>query len=138
MEKEILITFAIAIIILFLVVFLLFRFKKQPIWKEKVKAKLFELDQLQTSNDYTHLKSALFEIDKLLDYTLKMKKLKGETMGGRLKSSQKLFAWNDYQKIWEAHKTRNRLAHEMNYAPSINELKKHYMTLRSALRKVVP
>lgn len=58
------------------------------------------------------MKQALLEADKLLDLGLKEKKVKGETMGERLKSAHNLFDKNLYNEIWQAHKLRNRLVHE--------------------------
>ncbi len=55
---------------------------------------------------------AIMEADKLLDHALKARGFAGETMGERLKSANKAFM--NTQAIWDAHKLRNRLAHEQN------------------------
>lgn len=55
---------------------------------------------------------AIMEADKLLDHALKARGFAGETMGDRLKSANKAFM--NTQAIWDAHKLRNRLAHEQN------------------------
>lgn len=49
---------------------------------------------------------AIIQADKLLDRALKERGFAGETMGDRLKSS------HAGDKIWAAHKVRNRIAHE--------------------------
>lgn len=49
---------------------------------------------------------AIIQADKLLDQALKQRGFAGETMGDRLKSS------HAGDKIWAAHKIRNRIAHE--------------------------
>ncbi len=49
---------------------------------------------------------AIIQADKLLDQALKERGFAGETMGDRLKSS------HAGDKIWAAHKIRNRIAHE--------------------------
>lgn len=49
---------------------------------------------------------AIIQADKLLDRALKERGFSGETMGDRLKSS------HAGDKIWAAHKVRNRIAHE--------------------------
>ena len=56
------------------------------------------------------LQLAIFEADKLLDHALKGRGFSGETMGERLKSARGAFMNNDA--VWNAHKLRNRLAHE--------------------------
>ena len=55
---------------------------------------------------------AVMEADKLLDHALKGRGVAGETMGDRLKNSRGRFMNNNA--VWQAHKLRNRLAHEQN------------------------
>jgi hypothetical protein len=64
------------------------------------------------SNGGAGLQLAIFEADKLLDHALKNRGYPGETMGERLKSARSSFMNNDA--VWQAHKLRNRLAHEQN------------------------
>ena len=49
---------------------------------------------------------AIIQADKLLDQALKERGFSGDTMGERLKSS------HAGDKVWAAHKIRNRIAHE--------------------------
>ncbi len=53
---------------------------------------------------------AVFEADKLLDQALKARGFRGQTMGDRLKNARKSLSHNN--EVWQAHKLRNRLAHE--------------------------
>jgi len=53
---------------------------------------------------------AIINADKLLDSALKKRSFKGETMGERLVSSKNVLSKR--QRVWEAHKLRNRLVHE--------------------------
>jgi hypothetical protein len=64
----------------------------------------------QTPNTYA---VAISEADKLLDNALKAAHFAGNTMGERLKSAQGTFDPYLYNQIWEAHKLRNRLAHDV-------------------------
>jgi len=60
--------------------------------------------------------SAVLSADKLLEYCLEKLGARGETMGERLKNSEKLFHDRDsYQAAWDAHKQRNYLVHDHNY-----------------------
>jgi hypothetical protein len=63
-------------------------------------------------NGSAGLQLAIMEADKLLDHALKARGFAGDTMGDRLKSANKAFM--NTQAIWDAHKLRNRLAHEQN------------------------
>lgn len=55
---------------------------------------------------------AIIDGDKLLDQALKKRHFKGNTMGERLVSAQRMISDNDA--VWYAHKLRNRLVHEPN------------------------
>lgn len=57
-------------------------------------------------------KHAVMEADKLLDQMLKKRGYQG-SLGDKLKKARPVFS--DNNAIWEAHKLRNKIAHELNY-----------------------
>ena len=79
---------------------------------------------------------AVSEGDKLLDAGLKLIGAKGESMGERLKASEKRFTADLYDRIWEAHKLRNRLAHEVGAQAQGSEAKMAVATFREALNSL--
>ncbi|MFH0912595.1 MAG: hypothetical protein V1807_02985 [Patescibacteria group bacterium] len=78
-----------------------------------------EIDNLITQG---RSKEAIFEADKLLDFTFRKIGLRGETFADRLRDAQKLVA--NYQDLWEAHKVRNKFAHEINWDISSSEARR--------------
>ena len=56
---------------------------------------------------------AVSEADKLLDAGMRVAGVSGTTMGERLKNARGKFPNDLYQEIWDAHKLRNTLAHEV-------------------------
>jgi len=74
---------------------------------EKVQAHFFQ-------GDDNSLKLALLEADKILDEALRLAGVRGENLGERLKRVTDAQLPN-LQDIWEAHKLRNRLAHEQDF-----------------------
>jgi len=66
------------------------------------------------SGDPARRKYAVIEADKVLDELLKMSGYHGEDMGERLKqiTSAQL---SNIEDIWQAHKVRNRIAHESDF-----------------------
>jgi hypothetical protein len=64
-----------------------------------------KIEQVQKVGD-AGWQVAIIQADKLLDQALKERGFAGETMGDRLKSS------HAGDKVWAAHKIRNRVAHE--------------------------
>ncbi len=80
-------------------------------------------------------KFAIIEADKLMDDTLRKAGFLGETMGERLigiKEGQ----LQSLQLIWEAHKIRNRLAHDSNYFLRHAEAKKAIQLYGRALEEL--
>jgi len=79
---------------------------------------------------------AVIEADKLVDTVLKRAGLKGESMADRLRKTEKLIPHFVYQDMWDAHKLRNRLVHEVDHLANhyesqqaIWKMKKYLLTL---------
>ncbi len=66
----------------------------------------------QTQNP-NGVKNALIDADKLLDYVLKGRGYKGETMAERLKKAQS--SLSNSQAVWAAHKLRNAVVHDVGH-----------------------
>ncbi len=76
---------------------------------------------------------AVSDADKLLDAGLQAIGVHGATMGDRLKNAKDKFDYSLYQRIWEAHKLRNHLAHEVGAAVSAREAQAAVGAFREAL-----
>lgn len=59
------------------------------------------------------LRQAVSEADKLLDYVMKAQGYAGEVMADRLRQAQANLS--DRNAVWNAHKLRNALAHEVGF-----------------------
>lgn len=100
-------------------------------------------DESEISKELRRLKflptttSTLIEYDKLLDHYLKNRKVSGETLGERLKNARGLFGKSDYNQIWEAHKLRNRVVHEVGINIDKKELELHISNFRRILSSKV-
>ena len=68
-------------------------------------------------------KFAVIEADKLVDELLKGAGFPGDTMGDRLMNIQP-GQLTTLQNLWEAHKIRNRLVHDVNYFLRYTEAKR--------------
>lgn len=75
---------------------------------------------------------AVLNADKLVDRALRDSRYQGETMGDRLKSARD--TWSNANELWEAHKLRNRLAHETSAAVSYDEAKRALIAFKRALK----
>lgn len=68
----------------------------------------------QASQQGEHgLRNAISDADKLLDQVLKQRGFGGETMAERLGNAESRFS--NKEDIWQAHKIRNAIAHEVSY-----------------------
>lgn len=69
-------------------------------------------DIVEKANNEPTFALAVINADKLLDTALKKRNFKGETIGERLISAKNVLTRR--QRVWDAHKLRNRLVHEEN------------------------
>ncbi len=77
-------------------------------------------------------KLAVIDADKLVDHALKARRVNGESMGDRLRNAESMLGKN-YQKLWDAHKYRNRLVHE-EVKLKKNEVKSSMRAFEKALK----
>lgn len=80
-------------------------------------------------------KFAVIEADKLIDDLLKSAGYPGETMGERLMSIEKGQILN-LEGLWEAHKIRNKLAHDVNYFLRYSEARRAIQVYEAVLREL--
>lgn len=79
--------------------------------KEKYRTAWLEIENNITKDNNSSYQFAILSADKLLDKALKESGIPGDTMGDRLKQSDRLL--QDINGVWAAHKMRNRIAHEV-------------------------
>lgn len=77
---------------------------------------------------------AVTEADKLLDYCLEKLQFGGEVMADRLRSAKPSI--RNYEAVWQAHKLRNKIAHESDYLIKKSDAKHAVRTYRSALKSL--
>ena len=87
-------------------------------------------------DDLNVLKQAVFEADKLVDYTLQAMGYQGETFAERLRSAERNISPGLYDRIWQGHKVRNQLAHEHNFSASPAQLKQAIINLLEYIKSI--
>lgn len=80
-------------------------------------------------------KFAIIEADKLIDLVLKRVGFFGDTLGERLTNIQPGQLEN-LQNLWDAHKVRNRIAHEVDYFLRYSEAKQAISYYEAALQEL--
>ncbi|MBI2062079.1 MAG: hypothetical protein HYT64_00045 [Candidatus Yanofskybacteria bacterium] len=88
-----------------------------------LNARWDEIEKHINSTREAEWKFAVIEADKLVDELLKGAGFPGDTMGDRLMNIQPS-QLTTLQNLWEAHKIRNRLVHDVNYFLRYTEAKR--------------
>lgn len=95
------------------VVYLLVTTKQGPqLNVRRYQTKWLEIENSVRKDNAASWQLAIMNADKLLDQGLRERRFKGQTMGERMKSANKV--WKNANHVWGAHKVRNQLAHEVN------------------------
>lgn len=77
---------------------------------------------------------AVVEADKMLDFALKKRKLRGKTMGARMVSAQRLFTDND--DTWFAHNLAKKVLMQPDIKLKESDVKDALIGFRQALRDI--
>lgn len=90
------------------------RGKRRQVDKDMVAGR-WNTIKLTSQTGASGLKTSITEADKLLDHVMREMGFGGETMAERLRQAEKRFSHSDYNAIWQAHKLRNSLAHDVGF-----------------------
>jgi hypothetical protein len=83
--------------------------------REEIQARWQKIEDLAKLQGESRFKQAVLDADNLLDLTIKSMGIRGETMGERLKNAKGKFSQQVYDGLWQAHKLRNEIVHNINY-----------------------
>ncbi|MBI3632983.1 MAG: hypothetical protein HY226_01695 [Candidatus Vogelbacteria bacterium] len=81
------------------------------------------LDHMDSDNE-SQWKLALIDADKILEDALRVAGYDGATLGDRLKMAESTGGFKSIQDAWEAHKVRNRIAHESGFVLTFREARR--------------
>ncbi len=130
---------SIVIILIVLIVFWLgfvfFKLFRKPKFdhnKEIIQKKWKNIESHIKTKDLAYYKVAIIEADNLLDFALKSLLIPGSDLGQRLKviSARQ----PEIRFIWEAHKIRNKLAHEHNFVLKKKDAERAIKQFKKALQ----
>lgn len=112
------------------------KIKSEKLDKVENLKKWMEIEELLKSSDEIHTRHAVVEADKFFDSIIKQLGGTGEGFGERLRGFEGHFSQVVYQKVWDAHKVRNQISHEMDYRLSNADAKKALENFRSGLHNL--
>ena len=119
MNSNLLIPMLILVLVFGVLIFLVI-LKGGKLSQHGLDKKVYQAAWLKIENDLDRNHPATFTLavlnaDKLFDQALRESGVVGETLGERLKNARTRFQKPVLDKIWQAHKLRNRIAHETNF-----------------------
>jgi len=101
----------------------------------EIRRRWAEIQAMMREGGPANYRQAIMEADKLIDMVLKSK-VRGETMGERLKNARNLFPCDAYDKLWTAHKIRNKIAHEADFEGLSSDAQLAVRNFERALREL--
>ena len=98
----------------------------------KYRVRWLAIEQSLARDNEASYPVAVLDADKLVDQALKDMGMRGDTMGERLKSANAKFSRrND---VWEAHKLRNKIAHESDFRIGYDRSRRALAGFKRALK----
>lgn len=100
-----------------------------------IQSKWQEIMRHMDSDREAEWKFAIIEADKLINDSLRLAGYPGDTMGERLMNIEKSQLLS-LEGLWEAHKIRNKLAHDVNYFLRYSEARRAIQFYENTLREL--
>ncbi|PIR44155.1 hypothetical protein COV23_01200 [Candidatus Wolfebacteria bacterium CG10_big_fil_rev_8_21_14_0_10_31_9] len=98
-------------------------YTKRMSFRNDIREKWMEIVEAAKHYNQKELHLAIIKADSLVDNILKQEGCPGDDMGERLRTFNK-DSFKCLDKLWEAHKIRNKLAHEPDFKISESEARK--------------
>lgn len=99
---------------------------------EKYRSKWLAIEQSLSKSTIQTAPLAIINADKLVDAALRERGIGGGTMGERMKTAEAL--WSRSDALWDAHKLRNRIAHETDTNVSYDQARRALAAYKRALK----
>lgn len=99
---------------------------------DRYRSKWLKIEQNLTRDDTAGRQLCVLNADKLLDQALRDRGTQGATMGERMKA----ISWSNANAVWEAHKLRNRIAHESDVVVEYDAAKRALAGFKLGLKDI--
>lgn len=110
------------------------RHSPKPLKQDYYRSQWLTLESQLKRDELHSYTVCILNADKLLDRALRERGVRGETMGERMKSYQD--RWSNAQNIWNAHKLRNKIAHETDVKVDYDQARRALAYFKQALKDV--
>ena len=101
---------------------------------DQYRIKYLQIENSLRREEASSYHLSVLSADKLLDQALRESGVKGQTMGERMKNCNAKFS--DANGVWNAHKLRNRIAHETDAPMNYEESRRAVANFKRALKDI--
>ena len=129
----------IVILGLIAILFILVAFQRKETSKgrkKKIYDKLTDLKINIDSDEGSIRRDTIIKLDNLLTKAFQYRYSNNKSCGENLKAAKKLFRKDDYQRIWDVHKKRNKVVHS-DEEISTSELEEAYKVYKFSINKIL-
>lgn len=138
MDKELL--SIILMIVLIFTILLLININNNSAIRGSIKRKMLrdleKIHNLMEQKNEIMYRDLIIRLDSILSKTLQLKFNNKNSCGENLKKSKEFFKKDIYNKLWEAHKFRNRVVHE-DADVSFKDLEKTYKIVKEGIERII-
>lgn len=103
---------------------------------QEIKRKWEEIEQLMHLGRPSNFKTAILEADKLLDHTLKLYGYHGSLADKMKALPRKNYDRDFFDDMWQAHKVRNEMVHNISYEVQHFEAKEAIGKFKRVLKEL--
>jgi hypothetical protein len=135
MESTTLFAFLIGVLavgVLLVIVIVLTKKGPAPLAVEKYRMRWLAIEKQLNRAEPSSFHLTVLNADKLLDQALRERRIKGETMGERMRTVKD--SWSNANAVWSAHKLRNQIAHESDVQVSYEDARRALAAFKQALK----
>jgi uncharacterized protein YutE (UPF0331/DUF86 family) len=130
---------SIIILLLIVVLFVMVSLNSKKIdqkKREKLIKELYSLEKSINSEELAIRRDAIIKLDNILSKSLQLYFRNDASCGENLKSAEKIFRKREYNRLWDAHKIRNRVVHD-DYAVSKEDARKALQIYKLSVNKIL-
>jgi len=130
---------SIIILLLIVVLFVMASLNAKKIDQKKKKKlikELYSLEKSINSEEIAIRRDAIIKLDNILSKALQLYFKNDFSSGENLKNAEKIFRRREYNRLWEAHKIRNRVVHD-DYAVSKEEARNAFLIYKMSVNKIL-
>lgn len=104
--------------------------------REKLFKELYSFEKSINSEELAVRRDAIIKLDNILSKSLQLYFRNDLPCGENLKNAERIFRKREYNRLWDAHKMRNKVVHN-DYAISKEEARNAFLIYKLSVNKIL-